>query len=158
MALILPPDISYNSFVSVVDAQGYINALTLSGLTWSAIGVDQQEIYLRIATRRIYDGIDQELYPIDPAVMPTCLAEATSLMAVHDLINGISSGSATASETGAIKKEQVGSIVQEYYDTKSVVNTYTSLVPALSRPCLEAMGYIFPTSLGGLFQMTLGKS
>ena len=158
MALILPPDTAYDSFVSVADALGYIQALTLDSAAWIAIGVDQQEVYLRIATRRIQDGIDQELYPIDPAALPTCLAEATSLMAVHDLVNGISSGSATASETGAIKKEQVGTIVQEYYDTKSVVNSYTSLVPALARVCLESMGYEFPTSLGGLFQLTLGKS
>ena len=158
MALILPPDVSYDSFVSVIDAQGYIDALTLDGATWSAIGVAQQEVYLRIATRRIQDGIDQELYPIDTTALPVCLAEATSLMAVHDLLNGISSGSATASETGAIKKEQVGTIVQEYYDTKSIVNTYTALVPALSRPCLEDMGYEFPTQLGGLFQLTLSHS
>ena len=158
MALVLPPSSDYTSFVSLVDAQDYINALTLDGAAWLAIGSDQQEVYLRIATRRIQDGIDQDVYPIDATSIPTCTAEATSLMAVHDLVNAISSGSATASETGAIKKEQVGSIVQEYYDTKSVVNDYTSLVPALSRPCLESMGYEFPVSLGGLFQMTIGKS
>ena len=158
MALILPPDAAYDSFVSLVDAVVYIETLTLDGTTWKGLTDGEQEVYLRIATRRIQDGIDQDLYPIDPTALPVCLAEATSLMAVHDLVNEISSGSATASETGAIKKEQVGSIVQEYYDTKSIVNTYTALVPALSRPCLEAMGYEFPVRLGGLFQLTLGKS
>ena len=158
MALVLPPDSAYDSFVSLVDASIHIHALTLDGATWDAVAEAEKETYLRIATRRIEDGIDQDVYPIDPTSLPTCLAEATSLMAVHDLVNEISSGGATAAETGAIKKEQVGSIVQEYYDTKSVVNTYTSLVPVLARPCLESMGYIFPVSLGGLFQMTLGKS
>ena len=158
MALVLPPDSAYDSFVSLVDASMYIAALTLDGATWDAVPEATRETYLRIATRRIEDGIDQDVYPIDPNVLPVCLAEATSLMAAHDLVNGISAGSATASETGAIKKEQVGSIVQEYYDTKSVVNTYTALVPTLAQPCLESMGYVFPTHLGGLFQLTLGKS
>ena len=158
MALVLPPDLAYDSFVSLVDASTHITALTLYGSTWDAVAEAERETYLRIATRRIEDGIDQDLYPIDPTNLPVCLAEATSLMAVHDLVNEISSGGATATETGAIKKEQVGSIVQEYYDTKSVVNSYTSLIPALARPCLEGMGYEFPTSLGGLFQLTLGKS
>ena len=158
MALVLPPDSGYDSFVSLVDASTYINALTLDGPTWDTVDEATRETYLRIATRRIVDGIDQDAYPIDETNLPICLGEATALMASHDLVNGISAGSATASETGAIKKEQVGSIVQEYYDTKSVVNSYTSLVPTLSRPCLEAMGYVFPTSLGGLFQLTLGKS
>ena len=158
MALILPPDSAYDSFVSLVDAKTHIDALTLDGAAWAAIGADTQEVYLRIATRRIEAGVDQDLYPIDPTDIAECLPEATALMAVHDLVNEISAGSATASETGAVKKEQVGTIVQEYYDTKSVVNSYTSLVPALARPCLESIGYEFPTSLGGLFQLTLGKS
>ena len=158
MALILPPDSTYDSFVSLSAALVYISALTLDSAAWIALDDPTKETYLRIATRRIQDGIDQELYPIDETNLPVCLAEATSLMAVHDLVNGISSGSGVVTETGAIKKEQVGSIVQEYYDTKSVVNTYTSLVPALARPCIEGMGYEFPTSFGGLFQTTLGKS
>ena len=120
MALILPPDLAYDSFVSVVDATGYIEAVTLDGLTWGALTEANQEIYLRIATRRIEDGIDQDTYPIDATDLPACLAEATSLMAVHDLVNNISAQSATASETGAVKKEQVGTIVQEYYDSRYI--------------------------------------
>lgn len=158
MALILPPDAAYDSFVSVVDATMYIETFTLDSAVWIALTVADQEIYLRIATRRIQDGVDQDVYPIDPAILPACLAEATSLMAVHDLVNGISAGTATASNTGSIKKEQVGDIVQEYYDTKSTTNTYVNLVPTLARPCLEDMGYVFPLGINGLAQLTLGRS
>jgi len=155
MALVLPPDLAYDSFVSVVDATGYINAVTLDGATWAALDDANKEIYLRIATRRIEDGIEEA---IDATDLPECLAEATSLIAVHDLVNGISAGSVTASDVGAIKKEQVGSIVQEYYDTKSATSSYTNLVPALARPCLEDMGYVFPLGINGLVQITLGRS
>ena len=155
MAIILPPDVAYDSFVSLVDAQTHIDALTLDGATWSALDSATRETYLRIATRRIEDGIVEDL---DPTNIAVCLAEATSLIAVHDLVNGISASSTVVSDTGAIKKEQVGSIVQEYYDTKSSTDGYTSLIPTLAMPCLESVGYIFPSGLDGVRQTTLGRS
>lgn len=158
MALVLPPDLAYDSFVSLVDAQTYIDALTLDGETWSAETEASRETYLRIATRRIQDGIDPELYVLDPTAVPACVAEATSLMAVHDLVNSISSSSTVVSATGAVKKEQVGSIVQEYYDTKSSTDGYTSLIPVLAQPCLESIGYVFPSGISGVRQTTLGRS
>lgn len=158
MALVLPPDVDYDSFVSLVDAQTYINALTLNGATWQAVSDAEKEVYLRIATRRIQDGIDPDVYVIDPTDVPECVPEATSLIAVHDLVNGISSQSGTVTLIGATKKEQVGSIVREYYDTKSNMNTYTSLIPALARPCLDSIGYVFPSGLSGVRQTTLGRS
>jgi len=158
MALVLPPDVAYDSFVSLVDAQTHIDALTLDGTTWSAIDSATRETYLRIATRRIQDGIDPAVYVLDPAAIPECLAEATSLIAVHDLVNGISASSTTVSDTGAIRKEQVGSIVQEYYDTKSSTDGYTALIPTLAMPCLESVGYVFPSGLDGVRQVTLGRS
>ncbi len=160
MALVLPPDTSYDSFVSLVDAATAIETYTLDSASWVALSNSNQEIYLRIATRRIEDGIDEDLYTIDVTDIPTCLPEATALIAVHDLINSISGGAAETTGTGAIKKEQVGSIVQEYYDTKSSTDTSSSIntIPSIAYPCLDSVSFVFVSGITGLKQTTLGRS
>ena len=130
MALILPPSLNYDSFVSLADATVVIEALTLDGPDWASTPVDDQERYLRIATRNIKNGIDLTINPIDPAVIPACLPEATALMAIHDIKNNISNSVVSTSVTGAIKKEQVGSIVQEYYDV-AAGNRYINVILTL---------------------------
>ena len=157
MALVLPPDSAYDSFVSLVDATGYISSLTLYGATWTALSDSEKEVYLRIATRLIVDGIDEDVYTLDETDLPVCLAEATSLIAIHDVIHGLTTGSTTAT-IGAIKKEQVGSIVQEYYDTKANTDDYVSAIPAMAIPCLESVSYVFNSGLRGARQTTLGRS
>ena len=160
MALILPPALDYDSFVSLADATVVIEALTLDGPDWASTPVDDQERYLRIATRNIKNGIDLTVNPIDPAAIPACLPEATALMAIHDIKNNISNSVVSTSVTGAIKKEQVGSIVQEYYDVAAGKDTSTSidLIPDLAKPCLASFGYVFKASTGSLTQITLGRS
>ena len=160
MALILPPDTGYDSFVSVADATTTIEMYTLDAATWAALSASDKEIYLRISTRRIEDGIDEDVYTIDPTDIPICLPEATAFLAIHDVVNNISGGASETSATGAIKKEQVGSIVQEYYDTKSSSDSSQSVntIPSVAYPCLESIGFVFVSGITGLKQTTLRRS
>ena len=156
MALIIYPTDSYDSFISVADATTVIDTLTLFSTEWGAITDTEKEIYLRIAMRRIVDGIDQDENPL-PDPLPDCAGEAQALMAVQDVVYGISANTTTES-TGSIKKQKVASLEIEYYDTTSQTTKMVSIIPAMARPCLEELGYELPPMVTGLKQTTLGRS
>ena len=153
MALIIYPADGADSFVTVAEADSYIQTLTLNYDQWSILSESDKEIYLRIAYRFIIENTDSDLYP-DP--IPDCVGESQSLMAVHDLVNGLSSGTESA-ETGAIKKNKVGSIEQEFYDVKTQTSSYISRVPDNAQACLIDIGYSY-SNISGLKQTTLGHS
>ena len=152
MALIIYPDQGADSFVTVSEADAYIALLTLDSVEWDALPTETREVYLRIAYRDIIDHTDSTTYP-DP--IPECVGESQSLMAVHDLVNNLSSG-VEAAVTGAIKKNKVGSIEQEFYDT-TVTSKTTSRVPEGAETCLYELGY-YISDINGLTQLTLGHS
>ena len=154
MALIVYPDPNADSFVTVQQADLYISTLTLNGNDWNALDTETKEVYLRIAYRNIIDNTDPTTYP-DP--LPVCVGEAQSLMAVHDLVNGLSEGTVTA-EKGAIRSQKVGSIEQSFYDVKGYIENGTvSRLPEAAKPCLFDLGYDFST-IKGIKQTILGRS
>lgn len=156
MALVLYPTTDYDSFISVEDATTVISKLTLHSAVWTALSDGDKEVYLRIACRLIVDGVDQTTYPFtDP--MPTCVGEAQAMIAVQDVVYGFSA-TTTIDTNGAIKKQKVGSLEIEYYDTATGTKKYAPLIPAMAKPCLVTLGYDFPTELGRLSQLTLGRS
>lgn len=156
MALNIYPASDYDSFVSVADATLYIDDLTLFSSQWAALSVNDQEVYLRIAFRRILAGIDLDTNPL-PNPAPDCAGEAQALMAVQDVVYGISSNTST-DLTGAIKSQKVASLQIEYYDAKSASTKIIPIIPPLARPCLEALGYELPPLTSGVKQTTLGRS
>lgn len=156
MALVIYPSTDYDSFISVVDATTSINTMTVFASQWDDISNAEKEIYLRIACRRIEDGIDQIINPY-PDPMPSCAGEAQALMAVQDLVYGISAGTSTTC-TGSIKKQKVGSLEVEYFDTKSKQTKMISIIPQLARVCLESLGYETATQVAGLSQTLLGRA
>lgn len=155
MALIIYPTADYDSFITVADATTVVEELTLYASTWNALSVSEQEVYLRIAMRRIIDGIDQETDPL-PDPMLDCAGEAQALMAVEDVVYGISAN--VQPEVGSVKKEKVASLEIEYYDSVLGKTRMVSIVPAMARPCLETLGYDVPPNIIGLQQTTLGRS
>lgn len=156
MALNIYPASDYDSFVSVADATLYIEDLTLFASQWGALTTSEKEVYLRIAFRDIDNHVDQDLTPY-PDPMPDCVAEAQALMAVQDVVYGFSA-STQAQETGAIKRQKVSSLEIEYYDTPTGSVKTAPKIPAMVRPCLEELGYVFEPSVTGLSQTTLGRS
>ena len=151
MALIIYPTADYDSFVSVANADDYISSLTVYSADWTALSTDDKERYLRIALRTIVSGIDTDTYPL-PDPMLTCAAEAQSLIAIHDLVNGLSTSKETS--TGAIRRNKVGSIEQEFFEGKF---KHKSRIPAIAKACLESLD--FDTNiLYGVTQTTLGRS
>lgn len=156
MALIIYPTAEYDSFISVADATTVIDELTLFSSQWAGITLTEREIYLRIACRRIEDGIDQDVNPY-PDPMPDCAGQAQALMAVQDLVYGFSSSTDTSS-VGAIKKQKVASLEIEYYDSDVNSPKSAPIIPSMAVPCLEDLGYDTPVNISGLSQLTLGRS
>ena len=155
MALIIYPDPAADSFVTLPQAELYISLLTMNSTDWTTLSPDDQERLLRIAYRDIIDHTDPKTYP---KPLPICVSEAQALMAVHDTVNSISSGVAATTVQGAIKKQKVGSVEQQFYDTKSTASVRSlSRVPAGARKCLEDLGYKFHLKSDGLKQVHLGR-
>ena len=154
MSLILYPVTDADSFISVVDATATISKYTLQGAAWTALTDVAKENYLRIAYRDIVDHTDPLTYPTP---LPACVPEAQALMASYDLQYGLSD--TQTATTGALKKQQVGSIVREFYDVQGQIKSaVTSRVPSMASSCLADLGYALPTTTSGLKQTTLGRS
>jgi hypothetical protein len=154
MALIVYPTDNYDSFVSLEDATTAIGTYSLQSPNWLALSTTDQEIYLRIAFRNIIDNTDPEVFPIGD--IDSCVATAQSLMASQDVYYGLSIQDGS-DKVGAIKKEKALSFETEYYESKNG-RAFTPRVPAIAVACLSSIGYVFPTGIGGLDQITLGKS
>ena len=153
--LILYPDPLADSFASVAQADLYISALTMNSASWLAVTPEDKERLLRIAYRDIIDHTDPTTYP-NP--LPICVSEAQALMASHDNVNSISSGIASTTVQGAIKKQKVGSIERQFYDTKTTSSKRSlSRVPTSAQACLAGIGYVFKATNSGLTQVHLGK-
>jgi hypothetical protein len=152
MALTVYPAAGWNTFIDLADATQVISDYTLYLPQWTAASDEDKERYLRIATAFIVEGLPEIT---DPA--PECLGDAEALIAVQDLVYGFSASTASAS-LGAIKKEKAGQVEMQYYDTKDGNTEKPPVVPALARACLANLGFIFPSGVSGLTQMTLGRS
>ena len=159
MALIIFPAVGYDSYVTVADATTIIDKYTVNGAEWAAVSPADQEIYLRIAFRRILDGIeDLSATPLPDPILG-CEPESQSLMAVHDVVNGISAtaGSAGAA-AGEIKMQQVGTLKVEYFQSDSgFVATTTNPIPSMVRDCLEKLNYVFSSTSNKFKQQRLGR-
>lgn len=156
MSLVIYPDPAADSFVTLAQADLYISLLTLNHDEWTALTPDDQERLLRIAYRDIIDHTDPKTYP-NP--LPICVSESQALMAVHDTVNNISGAAVQTASTGAVKKQQVGSIVQEFYDVNTGAKTSGRVyrVPDMAKKCLEGIGYVFKAKTSGLTQTHLGR-
>ena len=154
MPLIIYPNPNADSFVSVPQADLYISMLTMNSAEWMAIAPEDKERLLRIAFRDIIDHTDPTTYP-DP--LPVCVGEAQALMAIHDSVNNLSTGVAVTTK-GAIKKQKVGSIAQEFYDAKSTKSSKIYRVPKTAWKCMEDLGYSTGTTSSKFRQERLDRS
>ena len=137
MSLIIYPTEDYDSFVSILDADSYIQSYSVQSLGWIALTDEQKEVYLRIATKRILDIVDIDL------LFDTndCIARSCSLMAIHDLVYEISSS--VNPNTGVVSKEKVGDLEVNYYhgNTQSrVMGRNTNPFPSSVKTCLNDLG------------------
>ena len=156
MALIIFPAPNSDSFVTLPQAELYISTLTLNGNEWKALTPEVQEQLLRIAYRDIIDHTDPTTYP---QPLPVCVAEANALMAIHDSVNNLSGGATVTATKGALKKQKVGTLEQQFYDVQgAVANKSTSRIPAMAKNCLDGLGYKFKSHTAGLKQAILGRS
>ena len=156
MALIIFPALNADSFISVAEADLYISLLTMNTPEWMLLSNEDKERLLRIAYRDIIDHTEPDTYPTP---LPVCVGESQALMASHDNINSISSGVVSTTVTGALKKQKVGSIEQQFYDTKSTDSARSvTRVPEAARKCLLDLGYAFTPTSTKFKQDTLGRS
>ncbi len=156
MPMILYPLPNTDSFITVADATITIDSYTVNGADWAALSIPEQEIYLRIAYRRILDGIDLTVNPL-PVVLPACLGDAQALTAVHDVANNISA-TAGAGVTGEIKSQAVASLKVEYFQSDSgFVATEINPIPDMAKGCLADLGYIFVSTSNKFKMQRLGR-
>jgi len=157
MPLIIHPAIGADSFVSVAQADLYISLLTMNSAEWTAVAPDDKERLLRIAYRDIIDHTDPTTYPTP---LPVCVGEAQALMAVHDSVNSLSSGVTATTVSGALKKQKVGPIEQQFYDTKTTGGSSGKVyrVPKSAWKCLQDLGYILAVKSDKFQQTLLGRS
>ena len=151
MALIVWPVQDSDSFVTVAQATLYAEMLTMNSVAWKALSIEDQERLLRIAYKDIVDHTDPTTYPTP---LPACVGEAQSLMAVHDMVNSISSG---AADTGIqVKKNKAGPIEQEFFESKTAKRSL-SRVPEQAKKCLEDFGYVFVVNSSKFTQKRVGR-
>ena len=156
MALILYPLPYADSFITVLDADTVISNYSIQSDQWLALTEQVKEQYLRIAYERLINNtplLDDTAY----VAVDSCLPNANALMAVHDLVYGLSSE--INPNTGLVTKEKVEGIEVEYYQGNStnVNGRVTSPYPESTHACIATYGGTLNT-MAGLQQMTLGKS
>ena len=151
MALIIYPDIDFDSLVSVVDATEVIVRNSVHSTDWITLSEPMQEVYLRIATQRILSVVEDTI-PIDGE----CLPRSCALMAIHDLMYGLSSE--VNPNTGLISKQKVGDLEETYFhgNPLSQVNSRnTNPFPSSVIKCLNAYGANVTSGKTGIYQTTL---
>ncbi len=152
MALVIYDATGYDSFCTVAEANTTVASLTLYNTTWTALSDAEKEVYLRIAFRVIVDGFED----ITEIENSDCLKEAQALIAVNDLVTGLSAD--TEATTGAVKKQKAGVVEVQYYEPSSDSSGRTVIVPSMAMPCLIALDWDGNTAEGGFKQTTLGHS
>lgn len=152
MALTIYPTEGYDSFISLADAGVVINENSLSSTEWFALTNTVKEVYLRLATTRILQAIDEDLLVGYDATL-SCLPETTAMMAVHDLTYGLSSD--INPNLGTITKEKVGDLEVQYKQRDGAKGRVTSIFPSIVIPCLQTYGA--KISNGGFYQTALER-
>jgi hypothetical protein len=152
MALVIYDATDYDSFATVAEADTIVATYTLYDTEWSALSTITKEVYLRIAFRVIVDNLVD--LPLAPA--SSCLKQAQALIAVQDLMSGISGSSEVT--TGVVKKRKAGILEVEYFEPSSDKSGRTVIIPRLALPCLIELGWDGNISNGGFNQTTLGRS
>ena len=163
MSLIIYPTTDYDSFITVADADITITANSVQSATWLALTEVEKEVYLRIATQRIFNVVSTDTTNVDGYLdesvyiaADSCLPKSCALIAIHDLVYGLSSE--INPNTGLITKEKVGDLEVNYshgFPTKRVSGRVSNPYPSNVRLCLTSYG---ATGLSGRFtQVTLER-
>jgi len=134
MALIVYPDVGFNSYISVEDAD--LKAVDyLNNSFWTALDEATKSQYL-IQSFRVIHALEGFIAPIPPAVAG-CLPDAQLQIAMNDVQFGISLKTYATQE---VKKEEAGPVSMEYFASGSGALPPT-IIPPLVVPCLETFGY-----------------
>jgi hypothetical protein len=165
MALIIYPELGYDSLISEANATEIIVLNNINSAKWLTLSIEQREVYLRIATNKVlgvvsYDitNLNGYLDSLSYVASESCLPTTCALMAVHDLLYGISSE--INPNTGLITKEKVGDIEVSYTHgnpTRQIKGRVSSPFPSTVIPCLNSYGAAINTA-SGITQSTLVRS
>jgi len=154
MALILYPVESYDSFISLIDADAVIAKYSVNSSKWLELDEVVKEVYLRIATDRIinavstdttneYGYLDSTTYTAEDS----CLPKACALIAMNDLDFLISQE--VNPNTGLVQKEKVGDIERTFfhgYPQRHITGLNKNPFPSSVTKCLNSYGASLNTS------------
>ena len=147
MALTIYPANGHDSFISLADANVLITSNSLHGSDWTALDDAVKEVYLRIASTNILNTVSTDITNVDGYLDETvyvatdsCIPHTTAIMAIHDLVYGLSS--TVNPNKGLVTKEKVGDLEVTYYqgEATQVNGRVTSPFPLSARMCLNAYG------------------
>jgi hypothetical protein len=166
MALTIYPDDNADSFISLLDATDIITKNSLQAAQWIALDNATKEVYLRIAFTRIMGTISTDpnsdigfLNKDTYESIESCLPKTNAIMAVHDLVYGLSSE--INPNTGLVTKEKVGDIEITYThgantSSKQLFSRETNPFPDSLLQCLRRYGSSI--AFNGLMQARLVHS
>lgn len=155
MALTIYPSEGYDSFISAEDANTFLeaNSMYYDTCVGKHPDIAEQEVMLRIATRRILDVIDISLLPTDTT--PTCIAESCAFMAIHDCWYQISLDQ--NSNKGVITKEKVDGLEINYQHKYNATAKLMNPFPSNVVKCLNSYGANITSGKSSLSRATLIK-
>jgi len=143
MALIVYPDVGFNSYISVTDAD--LKAVDyLNNSFWTVLDEATKSQYL-MQSFRVLQSLEGFIAPIPPE-LSGCLPDTQLQIAMNDVQFGISLRSYATQE---VKKQEAGPVSTEYFESASGALPPT-IIPPIAIPCLKTFGYVPSTNVFGL--------
>jgi len=134
MALIVYPDVGFNSYISVVDAD--LKAVDyLNNSFWTVLDEATKSQYL-MQSFRVIHALEGFIAPIPPA-LAGCLPDAQLQIAMNDVQFGISLISLATQE---VQEKSAGPVTMKYFESFTGVLP-PAIIPPLTVPCLQTFGY-----------------
>ncbi len=142
VTLIIYPEANANSFVSVINADAFINPL-LNYASWEDLSEDDKSRRL-IATYEKFILVKDFVPPTD--LVDSCLPEAQSRQALYDLVYD----PASASRSQQVRKESFGPMETEYFKNVSIDQLTIDDFPPVVVTCLSSYGASTLNIVGGV--------
>ena len=140
ISLIIYPAPGANSFVSLGDAESYIEPL-INYSSWSSLSDDDKARRLIFAYEKFF-LLKDFVPPAD--LIDSCLPEAQSRLAVYSLVYGTDN---IAGEQ-QVRKEQLGPMLTEYFKNEGLDRLGVEDFPPIVVTCLAQYGVKNPNTIG----------
>ena len=140
--VVVYPAVGANSFVSVIDADSYIEPL-LNHEEWAILSEEDKARRLLYAYER-FTLLKDFVPPAD--LVDSCLPEANARFALHSEVYSTDS----LEPTQQVRKEEFGPMQTEYFKNMAIDRLDVDEFPAVVVNCLAQYGVKSPNNIGGV--------